>query len=480
MHQRKKLRIVDVHIQEFSKEGHGIGSIELPNGSSSLVEVPLTIPGDEARVLLLPKRKGIHSSIFQELLKPSPQRITPRCVHFASCGGCRWQQISYEQQLHQKEAYVRQCFAPYLTSEVAFSPIMPCDPPWNYRNKMEFSFSNNKAKDRFLGLNMSGGKGRVINITECHLTNPWFVEGVKAVNQWWAESGLDAYHPYANTGSLRTLTLREGIRSGDRMAMLTVSGNPDFALYKNHIESFTSFLREAIEPDSPDQKLSIFLRIQQIAKGTPTNFYEMLLYGPDHIREVLTIDDKEGEAPRSLLFHISPSAFFQPNTRQSERLYSQALRMAEIPPKSVIYDLYCGTGTLGICAAKSAKQVISIELSPESSLDARTNAKLNEIDNITIYQGDVGKVLNQLKEENKLVHPDLVMVDPPRSGLDANALNQLIEQKPAKILYISCNPLSQSANIGVLIEKGYRLTAVQPVDQFPQTIHIENIAILTL
>jgi 23S rRNA (uracil1939-C5)-methyltransferase len=474
MDNKKKQRIVEVCINSFSKGGHGIGYTELPNGSNTCVEVPFTIPGDLAKAILLPKRKGIHASLLQEILIPSPDRIAPRCIHFASCGGCRWQQISYEQQLEQKESFVRQCFLPHLSDDVIFHPILACDPPWQYRNKMEFSFSNNKAKDRFLGLVMQGSKGKVINLTECHLTHPWFIETVEAVRGWWGASNLDAYHPFTNTGSLRTLMLREGRRTGDRMVMLTVSGNADFALNKHQLESFTATLRHAIEPASSDQKLSIFLRIQQIAKGSPTNFYEMLLYGPDHIREVLSI-----EGGRPLTFQISPAAFFQPNTQQAEQLYSEALRLANIPKGGVIYDLYCGTGTLGICAAHFAKEVIGIEITPESVLDARANAELNGIDNYTVHEGDVGKVLQRLKDENNLPQADLVMVDPPRSGLDANALNQLVDLNPEKILYISCNPLTQSANIGALIEKGYRLIKVQPVDQFPQTIHIENIAVLT-
>lgn len=473
MSRRKPQRIVDVHIAQFSKEGHGIGSATLPDGTNISVEVPFTIPGDIAKVILLSKRKGVYNSLFEELIKPSHDRVTPRCIHFASCGGCRWQQITYEQQLSMKEAFVKKCFAPHLSSKISFLPIVPCDPPWHYRNKMEFSFSNNKAKERFLGLILHGGKGRVFNITECHLTNKWFVDAAEAISRWWKESDLDAYHMSTNTGSLRTLTLREGTRTGDRMAMLTVSGNPEFALKKQQLESFVAFLRDAIEPTQPEQNLSIFLRIQQVAKGSPTNFYEMHLYGPDHIREILNIDE---ELP--LTFHISPTAFFQPNTRQAERLYSNALALAEIPRGGTVYDLYCGTGTLGICAAKYAKQVVGIELSPESVLDARANTSLNSVDNFTIHQGDVGQVLNQLKEKNELPHPDLVMVDPPRVGLDAMAIKQLLELKPQKILYISCNPVTQSANIGSLIEGGYELIVLQPVDQFPQTVHIENIAVL--
>ena len=175
-------------------------------------------------------------------------------------------------------------------------------------------------------------------------------------------------------------------------------------------------MRDAIEPIDPSSTLSIFLRIQQAVKGVETNFYEMLLYGPDHLREILHI--KTGaSSSTSLAFDVSPSAFFQPNTRQSEKLYSLALQMLDIPSDSVVYDLYCGTGTLGICAAKNAKQVIGIEISPESSLDARSNAAKNQLDHVKIMTGPVRDVITSMRKEGTLPLPDVVMVDPPEAAL---------------------------------------------------------------
>lgn len=400
------------------------------------------------------------------------QPVIPRCIHFGTCGGCRLQDIEYSQQLAQKEKTVRDSLAPFLTDDVVFNPIIGCDPPWEYRNKMEFSFSSDKAGNKYLGLFMQKSRGRVLNITECHLTHGWFVDGLKAVREWWEASDLQAFHPYRHTGSLRTLIMREGKRTGDRLAMLTVSGNPDFALKKTHLDALVATLRAAIEPTDPTMKLSIFLRIQQVAKGMTTNFYEILLYGPDHIREVINV------LGHSLTFRISPSAFFQPNTQQAEKLYSLALQMINIPAEGIVYDLYCGTSTLGICAAHQAKAVVGIEISPESVVDGRENIKLNGLGNITLIQGDVGKVLAERHKENHPL-PDLVMVDPPRVGLDAKAIEHILHLKAPQLLYISCNPTTQSANLEVLMSGGYRLRAVQPVDQFPQTLHIENIAILT-
>lgn len=472
----KQPRLAQLKITEFSKEGRGRGSWLREDGQSIHVEVPFSIPGDEILVDLA-KNKGIYQGQPIEWIQLSPDRVTPFCQHFGQCGGCRWQQISYENQLQQKEAWVRRCLDPYLHSSVVWHPIIPCTPPWHYRNKMELTFSSDKAGQRYLGLILYGTRGHVFQMQECPIAQPWVSQAVQAVSDWWAASGLEAYHGGKDQGSLRTLTLREGIRTGDRLVMLTVSGNPDYALNKERMHSFVAGLREAIEPSSPDQNLSIFVRIQQIVKGKPTQFYEMLLYGPDHIREIIHLDAGEGRS-RSIEFCISPSAFFQPNTSQAEKLYSRAIQMTQTTADDVVYDLYCGTGTLGICMGEGVKEVIGIDLSPESVCDARENIKRNQLSRIAIYEGDVGRVLSTLSETGR-PSPDVVMVDPPRAGLDAKAISQILELKSPKLTYISCNPATQAANLDDLIRGGYRLQAVQPVDQFPQTVHVENIVILT-
>ncbi|WP_068469125.1 23S rRNA (uracil(1939)-C(5))-methyltransferase RlmD [Candidatus Protochlamydia phocaeensis] len=476
MSSRHKLRLADLSIQEFSKEGHGIGSYAMQDGRLTEVEVPFSIPGDQVVANLLKRRKGIYQSFLEEIKVPSSDRIEPRCIHFGKCGGCRWQQFPYERQLQQKEAWIKTYLKPYLHEGVKWNPILPCSPPWQYRNKMELTFSSDKAQNRYLGLILYGTRGHVFEMQECHLVNPWFVEAVKAVRQWWEESGLDAYHAGRDTGSLRTLTIREGQRTGDRLIMLTVSGNPSFALQKRHLESFVAVLRQAIEPADSSQRLSIFLRIQQIGKGRPTSFYEMLLYGPDHIREIIHL--QLNDQSHALQFRVSPSAFFQPNTRQAEQLYNCALKMADLSPDSLVYDLYCGTGTLGVCCAKWAKEVIGIELNPESVLDARENIKTNGLSNMTVRSGDVGHSLAALLQEKKQ-RPDIVLVDPPRVGLDPRAIQHLLELQAPKLIYVSCNPATQAANLGDLLAGGYRLKEVQPVDQFPQTVHVENIIVLT-
>lgn len=476
---KTKHRIANLKITEFSKEGEGRGRWDREDHPSIAVDVPFAIPGDEVQVNLIKKKKGRHKGQVLEWKQLSNDRIVPLCQHFGSCGGCQWQMLAYEQQLRLKEEWIRSYLKPYLHEQVTWHPILPCLPPWNYRNKMELSFSCDSSGKRYLGLIMAGTRGHVFQMQECHLAQNWMLDAVHAATHWWTESGLSAYHARKNQGSLRTLILRGGERSGDRLVMLTVSGRPEDALNQAQIRQFVSLLRQATEPSSTEAKLSIFLRIQQVAKGRPTQFYEMLLYGPDHIRETIYLESIEKQS-EPLHFRISPSAFFQPNTRQAEKLYSRAIQLTQILPAAIVYDLYCGIGTLGICMAGQAKEVIGIEISREAVVDARENIKLNALSHVSIHAGDVGKVLQQLAEEKK-ISPDVVMVDPPRTGLDARALQCLLDLKAPRLTYLSCNPKTQAENLEVLIHQGgYRLTDVQPVDPFPQTVHVENIAILTL
>ncbi len=371
------------------------------------------------------------------------------CGHFPSCGGCTLQNLPYLEQLAQKQALIESLFAPHLVL-----PIIPCKDPWRYRNKMEFSFSQNKAGDRFLGLILRRTRGHVFNLQECLISPDWFSSTLQSVKSWWDSTSLTAFKPHTGLGALRTLTLRQGLRTTMRMAMLTVSGDPNFALKRSEIEAFVKAVGEG----------SIFLRIQQCKKGSPTQFFEMHLSGPDHIFEQLTLFG------RTYQFKISPTSFFQPSTAQAEVLYSTALSLLDPSSSDTVYDLYCGTATLGMAISSQVKKVVAIELNPHAVFDAGISCELNQITNVEILCGDVGKLLSTLPP------PDIAIVDPPRAGLSDLALLNLIRLKPRKILYISCNPQTQAQNIAAL--SPYRLTHLQPVDQFPHTPHIENIAIL--
>jgi 23S rRNA (uracil1939-C5)-methyltransferase len=428
-------------IDRFSKKGWG--------RTAQGLDIFGALPGEEVSAL----KRG-RKALLKQIITPSQERVEPRCPHAMQCGGCAFQHFDYQAQLRLKEERVLEALSEAIERcEPVIHPIIGCENPWRYRNKMEFSFSQNKEGDRFLGLMLAGSRGRVENLQECHLASPWMMEALESARHWWEKSGLSAYRHSANTGHLRTLTLREAMQGSGRLAMITVSGNPDFALKASHVNGFIAAMKGIAD--------SIFLEVHQIAKGRPTQFFEMHLAGPAHITEKLF--DYE--------FKVSPTSFFQPNTKQAEILYTRALEM--LGESDTLFDLYCGTGTTSIVASAQAKKVIGIELNPQAVFDAQSNVEHNGKTNVEIIRGDVGAVLEKMEAK-----ADGVLVDPPRSGLDNKALGHLLKLGAEKILYISCNPKTQGENLLPLIDAGYRLVEVQPVDQFPHTVHIENLCLL--
>jgi 23S rRNA (uracil1939-C5)-methyltransferase len=440
--------IVDLFIENFSPRGFGLATF-----NNSLVEVAHAIPGDRVRVEMKRKTRRVKKGKLLELLEGSPDRITPSCQHAAICGGCCWQSMDYAAQLKKKEEWIR-----HLFPQAPIQPIIPCENPWRYRNKMEFSFSENRAGQRFFGLMIAHAEPYVFNVEECLIAPAWMSDMLRRVRAWWEASTLHAYHPPSDSGSLRYLTLRESVYSRQKMAVLNVSGCPDFALSQEQLSRFVEAAGEA----------GAFLRIHQTKKGVPTRFYEMHLAGPSFLIERLNL------ASGPLDLKISPASFSQPNPKQAEKLYDTALGYLGEP--ALVYDLYCGTGALGLAAARRAKRVIGIELSVDAVVDAEENAKLNHVENIHFLNGDAGKMLTQLQSDEI---PNAVIVDPPRAGLDPATLQHLKDLKPQKIVYVSCNPITQADNIQKLTEAGYQIASMQPIDQFPHTAHIENIACLT-
>jgi len=453
---QKTAEAIDLPIQKFSEKGHGIGLLAL----GKEIEVAHTLPGDTVRVEWRKSRKRPLKGRLLSVVEPSKDRVSARCAHAWLCGGCSWQEMDYGAQLQEKMHRVEKAFG----SGCPIDPILPCKEPFAYRNKMEFTFSQNGAGNRYLGLMIAAAGPCVFNLDECHLGAPWFAEAAVSVRKWWEGTRLKAYYPPKDLGSLRYLTLRHARRTDQKMAILNVSGHPDFALTRSELDGFA----EAIRRVAPDA--SLFLRIHQLIKGRPTQFFEMHLGGSDHIVEKLQLQGGP------LSFKISPSSFFQPNTFQAETLYDTALSMLKTP--SLVYDLYCGTGTLGMASSRIAKQAVGIELCAHAVLDAEANLKQNKIGNMVVYQGDAGQTLAFLREKGGFSPPDAVFVDPPRAGLDAQALLHLKNLMAKQIIYISCNPATQAVNVQELIQAGYRLLRLQPVDQFPHTYHIENIALL--
>jgi 23S rRNA (uracil1939-C5)-methyltransferase len=439
---------VEIAFEKFNLKGYGVG--RLPDGKE--VEVPHAIVGDVALVDWKKKKRPPQKGRLFEIVTPAPARVAPRCPHTRICGGCAWQEMAYEEQLKEKQRRVEKVY------RFPVDPILPASSPFGYRNKMEFSFSQNRGGERFLGLMIAAAEPYVFNVKECHLGASWNAPLLDAVRKWWVASGIPAYSPHTDTGSLRYLTLRSGMRTGEKMAILNISNQVDCMPSQEQLDALVVAVRQVVDP------ISLFLRIHETKKGTPTHFREVCLFGPDHITEKLEL------ASGTLDLKISPASFFQPNTFQAEKLYDIAL--AGIAPGSVVYDLYCGTGTLTLAASRNARRVVGVEISADAIRDAETNRLRNQITNVEFHQGDVGVWLGRLPT------PDVLILDPPRAGLDPAAIKHIQTLLPKQIVYISCNPLTQAANVEVLLQSGYRLTRLQPIDQFPHTYHIENIAFL--
>jgi len=247
---------ITASVTSFNPKGNGQASIQDAKGCSHAVEIPFSLPGDTVAATGWKKVKKWMRCRLNEVLKPSSQRIDHRCKHFGVCGGCRWQQMNYEDQLAHKQAAVAEAFVSLLKEKEALFPIAGAARQWHYRNKMEFSFSQDKEGNSYLGLIQDSSR-KVLNIEECHLVNSWYAEGLDVLRKWWKQSGLLAYQPNTDIGSLRVLTLREGMKSSDRLIMLTVSGHPDYALTSQHLESFVQCCTEHLAPKGTG-RLSVF------------------------------------------------------------------------------------------------------------------------------------------------------------------------------------------------------------------------------
>ena len=379
-------RIVELFIEDFNEKGEGVAFFNDEARGRMKIVVPCTLIGDrvEAKVNKR-KRRGIYKGRLEKILQKSDLRVVPKCRHTDICGGCVLQEMKYGEQLKLKEKKVFLEFEDIIIKyPVVIYSIISCRDPWFYRNKMEFSFSENAGGTKYLGLMIAGANKYVFNLECCYLASFWMSDVLNAVRKWWEHSSLQAYNYNTNEGSLRYLTMREGKNTDEKMVILTVSGEEEYILSEQELENFTKTVREGVKDDG---KLSVYLRIWKIEKKKPTTFVDRLLFGKSHITEKMQIKD------RGFNFKISPSSFFQPNTFQAELLYNKALELAEITKEAVVFDLYCGTGTLAMVFSLHARKVVAIELNPDSIKDAKENMKLNDINNCEMHVGDVGKVL---------------------------------------------------------------------------------------
>lgn len=465
---RKKLDLIleNVKIEAVAAEGKSLAHVD-----GTVVFVEFAVPGDIVNVKVTKKKKNYMEGFILEIVKPSEDRLQPFCEHFGICGGCRWQPLPYDMQLKAKQQQVWDQLVRIGHLEIPdISPILPSDKTKYYRNKLEFTFSNKRwiynnedpdslTDEERLGLGFHVGKffDKVLDIKHCSLQPEPSNEIRLFIREYAVTHNLEFYNIRENTGFLRNIIVRNN-QVGD--VMLTVC----FA-YDDQ-DKIVPML-DAIAAEFPQIK-SLHYVINEKLNDSISDLDCILYKGEDAIWETMG----------KLKFKIGPKSFYQTNSEQAYKLYSVAKEFAALTGNEVVYDLYTGTGTIAQFISDKASKVIGIEYVKEAIKDARINAEANGITNCTFFDGDMKDILTAdfIKEHGK---PEVMIIDPPRAGMHPDVVKVIMEAAPERIVYVSCNPASQARDLAMMSPM-YEITAVQPVDMFPHTMHVENVCALKL
>jgi 23S rRNA (uracil1939-C5)-methyltransferase len=441
---------LELQIDSLAYGGNGVGRL---NGF--VVFVRGALPGDCVRARVTKVKRGFAEAAADDVLEPSPHRVEAPCPHFGVCGGCRFQHLAYEEQAAAKEQQVRDALARIgRFAEPRVEPILPAASLYHYRNKLEYSFTAGE-EGVALGFHRAGRWDEVISIDVCLLTTELGNAIRDAVRDWAREERLEPYSQETGEGYLRHLVVREGRNTGQILVVLVTAPGEKF-----ETGYFVDVLRRFPEVRS----------VHWAINDTPaerTSLPTQLLWGDEAIEEQLL----------GLRVRVRPNAFLQTNTEMAERLYDLARDYAGLTGVENVFDLYCGTGTIGLALAARAGMVWGLEISEEAVACAIENAELNGIENARFFAGNVGQSIDELVEEAGT--PDLVVVDPPRAGLAGKALRRLGRIGAPRIVYVSCNPTTLASDAKVLREDfGYELLRCRPVDMFPHTPHVESVSLL--
>jgi 23S rRNA (uracil1939-C5)-methyltransferase len=432
---------LELRIESLAFGGAGVARLD-----GYVVFVRDGMPGDLVRAVVGKSKRAYAEARVVEVLEPGPERCAPVAEH----PGAPWQVLPYERQLEVKQTQVDEALRRIGRLEgYVMEPIVPALQTWRYRNKLEYSFGTDASGRLVCGFHAPGQWEQIVEVTDCLLASPAANEARERVVQWCRTQDLPAYDRRSGGGVLRNLVVREGRRTGQLQVRLVTSPcqlDPDA-------------LARAAQPVDG----LLWTRVEGVAETTQGGKTQ-LLAGVDRLEEELG----------GLRLRISPQAFFQTNTEMAERLYGLAIEYAKLDGFERVYDLYCGIGTIALLMAPRVAEVWGLELAEEAVADAIAGARLNEIDNAQFFAGDVRLALRELVA--KAGRPDLVIVDPPRAGLSQKIVRRIIEAAPRRLVYVSCNPTTLAPNAAQLVEAGYELRRVRPVDMFPQTPHIECVA----
>ena len=442
---------LELTVDSLAYGGNGVARL---NGF--VVFVRRGLPGDTVRARVTKVKRNHAEALAVELLRPGAERVEAPCAHYPACGGCRFQDLAYEAQVEAKGGQVRDALVRLGgIPEPPLEPIVPAESVFHYRNKLEYSFTQ-YVDGPTLGFHKAGRWDEVLEVEKCWLTTDLGNAIRNAVREWAREEGLEAYDQEAQTGYLRHLVVREGRNTGQALVQLVTGPGERF-----ETGYFVEVLRRFPEVRS----------IHWAINDTPaevTNLPTKLLWGDDWIEEELC----------GLRVRVRPNVFLQTNTAMAERLYALAGEYAGLTGGETVWDLYCGIGTIGLSMAPRALTVWGIEVSEESVACALENADLNGIANAAFFAGNVGQVVEELRERSG--DPDVVVVDPPRAGLSGKAVRRIGRLEPERLVYVSCNPTTLAGNVKELARDwGLELRRVTPVDMFPHTPHVEAVALLT-
>ncbi len=466
MGRKKKLPLFEkVTIENIGAEGKSLARVD-----NVVVFVKEAVPGDVADLQVYKKRGRYMEARVVKYHNYSDQRTEPFCDHFGVCGGCKWQHLPYERQLFYKQQQVADAFRHIAGIEIPMAfPILASDPTIRYRNKLEYTFSNHRwlldheaASDvplehtNALGLHVPGRFDKVVDLHTCYLQGEPTNQVRNFVKEIALERGLSFYDHRTNEGLLRNLIIRN-TTLGEVMVILSVQFD----------EPVVYELLESVKAKFPD--LTSLMYTVNPKKNETLYDQEIITYwGRDHIFEKL----------EDLTFKIGPKSFFQTNSYQALNLYRKTREFAALKGDETVYDLYTGTGTIANFIASRAGTVVGVESVPESIEDARINSEINHIGNTRFFAGDMKDIFTDgfIKENGK---PEVIITDPPRAGMHAKVVDQILKISPRLIVYVSCNPATQARDVE-LLGKSYEVKKIQPVDMFPHTHHVENIALLEI
>jgi 23S rRNA (uracil1939-C5)-methyltransferase len=456
----KKRKTYELEIIDLAFGGKGLAK---PDGFPVFID--RCVPGDIVFVKITKKKKAWAEGKLIKILKPSDIRNQGRCRYCNFCGGCKWQQLSYGLQLEYKKRHVTESIEHIgRLKDVKVLDVIPSDPIFEYRNKMEFSCSSQQwllpeeledesiKKGFGIGLHVPGTFDKVIDIKQCEIMPALGNKILDDVRTFIKESGLAAYHLRNHEGFWRFLMLRHSVAHDQWMVNIVTSGK--------NLEK-VSELGKRLAAKYPEIQ-SIVNNITDSKSGVSMGKEEVLIYGEDHIVEKLG----------DFLFKISANSFFQTNTRSCEKLYAKVAQYAGLTGQETVLDLYSGTGTIPIWLSRDAKMVYGIEIVRSAVIDAKKNAELNNIENCEFFEGDIRKVLPKLGQK-----PEVVIIDPPRVGMHKDVVGQVLSINPEKIVYVSCNPATLARDLEML-DNQYEILEITPVDMFPHTYHIESVALL--